>query len=66
MVKVILSRRCNMSRASKKSFHTFITLMIRAVMVMGFNRGKTTMKKVWKGLAPSIFAASSISMGICP
>ena len=33
-------------------------------IMVGFRMGKTTLKKIWMGLQPSIMAASSISMGM--
>ena len=32
-------------------------------IMVGLRMGKTTLKKIWIGLQPSIMAASSISMG---
>ena len=32
-------------------------------IMVGLRMGKTTLKKIWMGLQPSIMAASSISMG---
>ena len=40
-----------------------MALSIATVMAVGLSMGNTTRKKVWRGLHPSIVAASSISSG---
>ena len=53
----------NIYKGKRKSFQIFKTVYIKAVAIAGFISGSTTLKNTPIGVAPSITADSSISLG---
>ena len=51
-------------RGAKKSFHVQMKVKMAVVARAGTVSGSTTRKKIWSGVAPSMYAASSSSRGM--